>query len=308
MFRRGHALMVFALSTAILSAPAQAAQRSFVASFGNDANTASNCGFANPCRGFTAALGVTDPGGEIVALDAAGYGAVTINKSVTITANPGFYAGISAASGSAVTIATAGVNVTLRGLNINGIGAASGVLMSNGSRLSIENCVISNFQGPGIQVSGTTAVVRVVDSLFRENNDGVYVQDGPNVTISGSKFLGHGTHALFVISTTATATTVAAVSDSVFSGNFVAMEVRAQAVGGVGRLSASNSTMVNNTYGFAVDGSVGTQIGTISNSTSTGNQYGLYNFGGTLESLGNNSVRQNSGANTVGTITIVAGN
>ena len=57
---------------------------------------------------------MVDPGGEIVALDAAGYGAVNINKSVTIVANPGFYAGITASSGTAVTINTAAVNVTHR--------------------------------------------------------------------------------------------------------------------------------------------------------------------------------------------------
>jgi len=39
-----------------------------------------------------------DPGGEVIALDAAGYGAVTITKSVNIIANPGFYAGITASS------------------------------------------------------------------------------------------------------------------------------------------------------------------------------------------------------------------
>src|SRR5450755_1642291 len=120
---RVHALSALALFATIAAMPAEAVQRVFVSSFGNDANTATNCGFTNPCRGFTAAMTVVDSGGEVVALDAAGYGAVTITKSVTIAANPGFYAGISASSGSAVTIATASVNVTLRGLNINSVGA-----------------------------------------------------------------------------------------------------------------------------------------------------------------------------------------
>src|SRR5258705_13947862 len=143
--QRIHALSALAVVATIAALPAAAVQRTFVASSGNDANTATSCGFAAPCRGFTAALSVTDPNGEIVALDAAGYGAVTINKSVTITANPGFYAGISASSGNAVTIATPAVNMTLRGLNLNGIGANNGVLMTSGNRLSVENCVIANF-------------------------------------------------------------------------------------------------------------------------------------------------------------------
>ena len=180
MHTRLTALSALALVAAITALPAQAVQRTFVASFGNDANTATNCGFANPCRGFTAALGVTDPGGEIVALDAAGYGAVTINKSVTITANPGFYAGISAATGNAVTIATASVNVILRGLNINSLGAVNGVSMTNGASLSIENCLISNFSATdaaGVHVLNA-ATVKIVDSTFRGNYVGAWLQGG----------------------------------------------------------------------------------------------------------------------------------
>src|SRR5436190_20308053 len=119
-------------------------QRTFVASYGNDANTATNCGFANPCRGFTAALSKTTSGGEVVALDAAGYGAVTISLPVTITANPGFYAGISASTGNAVTVATSAGPVILRGLNINGVGALNGVSMAAAGNVTIENSVISN--------------------------------------------------------------------------------------------------------------------------------------------------------------------
>ena len=307
MLRRGHALKAVALSLAILAVPAEAVQRAFVASFGNDANTATNCGFANPCRGFTAAHSVTDPNGEIVALDAAGYGPITITKSITITANPGFYAGISASSGDAVTIATAGVNVILRGLNINGIGATNGVLMTNGNRLSVENCVISNFSiGNAISVNGV-ATVRVVDSLIRENYEGVYLQNGANGTISGTKLLGHGAHGVFALGTTAATTTTVAVSDSLISGNGIAVEVGAQ-TGTTARATVTNSTLVNNVYGFAVDGNPGTQIGTISNSVVTGNQFGLDNFGGTLESLGNNNVRQNTMSDLSGTITVVPGN
>ena len=162
--------VVFALSliAAVAAAPAEAAQRAFVSSSGNDANTASGCGLAAPCRSFASAHTVVTDGGEIVALDAAGYGAVTITKSVTITANPGFYAGIAVPTGDGITIATAGINVILRGLNINGTGGSNGVVMTNGNRLSIENCVISNFSSHGVDVRNG-ATVRIVDSLIRDN-------------------------------------------------------------------------------------------------------------------------------------------
>src|SRR6266404_6105434 len=92
----------------VSSLPALSTGRLFVASFGSDTN---NCFLATPCRTFQVAHNLVDPGGEVVALDAAGYAPLTITKSVTITANPGFYAGVAAATGNSVTIATASVNV-----------------------------------------------------------------------------------------------------------------------------------------------------------------------------------------------------
>ena len=98
------------------------AQRTFVASNGNDANA---CSLAAPCRGFARAITQTSANGEIIVLDSAGYGAVTIDRSVTITAPAGVYAGISVFTGAGITVATPGAAVTLRGLTINGQGGAT---------------------------------------------------------------------------------------------------------------------------------------------------------------------------------------
>ena len=104
----------------VLSFPlaAEAVQRTFVSVSGSDANVASNCSASSPCRGFSAALGVTDSGGEIIVQTSGGYGPVTIGKSVSIVAPEGIYAGISVFSGNGVTISAAGVNVILKGLTI----------------------------------------------------------------------------------------------------------------------------------------------------------------------------------------------
>ena len=299
-------MCALALIGALASNPAEAVQRVFVASFGNDANTATNCGFANPCRGFTAAMTVVDPGGEVVALDAAGYGAVTITKSVTLTANPGFYAGISASTGNAVEIATAAVKVTLRGLNINGIGAMNGVYMTNGDRLSIENCIISNFSNNGVDVS-TAATVRIVDVIVRDNYEGAVFENGAKATISGSKFLGNTDRGVYVSGGAAGVTSTAAISDSIASGNYVGFQPTSGTVGNVATMSVTRSTMSNNQYGVASSASGGVAIVTLSNSMVTGNTVtGLYQSGGsTFETLGNNTVRLNA-ANISGTITTVA--
>ena len=308
MFRPFVAVSALALVAALAINPAEAVQRTFVASFGNDANTATNCGFANPCRGFTAAQTVTDPNGEIVALDAAGYGAITITKSIAITANPGFYAGISASSGNAVTIATASVNVTLRGLNINGVGGSNGVLMSNGAKLSIENCVISNFLGTGVLVT-TPAVVRIVDTIIRDGNTGAHFEGGATAVISNSKVSGFPNRGVEAWGTPASTVTTVGINDSVLSGNYVAVDSYGVLASASARISIDRTALLNNWYGAASEnGGTGPALLSISNSLVTGNtSIGIYSLGGVtvLESLGNNHVRQNN-VNTAGTITAVA--
>src|SRR4029450_4715446 len=75
-----------------LSFLACAIQRTFVRSDGVDTDP---CTLQKPCRGFAAAILLTDPAGEVIVLDSAGYGAVTITKAVSIIAPTGVYAGIS---------------------------------------------------------------------------------------------------------------------------------------------------------------------------------------------------------------------
>lgn len=299
--------------------PAEAAPRAFVASDGSDANTATNCGLAKPCRLFAAALTVVDPGGEVIALDAAGYGAVTITKSVTLTANPGYYAGISAAAGNAVTIATPGVNVILRGLNIKGQGALHGIHMTDGSRLSIENCVISNFPTPfdyetgggtGVRVE-TAANVQVVDSMIRGSTVGLYLTGGSTSTISGTKVFGNQTGVLAWSPWSALGVvTTAAISDSVLSANGAGIVV-AVGLDATARVSVTRSTVANNVEGIMVDAPHGPAEVTISNNLVTGNTGGgIYApYAGQpskLKSLGNNTVDQN-GTNVIGTITPLSG-
>ena len=300
--------VVFALSlmAAVVAIPADAAQRAFVASSGSDGNTATGCGLAAPCRSFASAHTVVNDGGEIVALDAAGYAPVTITKNVTITANPGFYAGIAVASGEGVTIATASINVTLRGLNITGSGGGSnGVVMTNGARLSIENCVISNFS-TGVFVD-TAATVRIIDSLIRENGIGVLLDGGATAVISGSKILGSTDTGVYVNGGVGGTTTTAAISDAIVTNNNHGVYAAAPNATAVARMSVTRSTISNNPYGVFADFSNGTTVITLSDSMVTGNTTaGLRQVGSaTLESLGNNTVRQN-GADTSGTITTVS--
>ena len=130
------------IATLALALPACAAtaQRTFVSAHGNDANP---CSIPPPCRGFAVALTQTSVAGEIIVLDSAGYGAVAINKSVSIIAPPGVYAGISVFAGNGITASGAGHQITLRGLKLNGQGTQDNTVDRNNGGVvlgSISNC------------------------------------------------------------------------------------------------------------------------------------------------------------------------
>ena len=297
-----------ALAGLLACGAAQAVQRVFVVSTGSDANTVNNCTFANPCRGFAAAMTMVDPGGEVIALDAAGYGAVTITKSVSIIANPGFYAGITAGSGNAITIATAGVNVLLRGLNINGTGGAIGVNMTNGASLTLDNCVIANFTSSGVIVDSATARVKISNSVFSGNgNDGLTVANG-KVDVVGSRANGNTRGGFAAVTTGGGNVATLTVTDSTASGNAHGFFAHANAAASTVNLSATRVAGTSNvSNGMFVQLTSGAATAIVGTSTFTENLNGLNNGGGILRSLGNNVVDFNSGANTTGTITAVGG-
>jgi hypothetical protein len=134
------------------SAHAQAT-RIFVASYGNDANDGSR---GAPKRNFQPAHDAVAAGGQIVVLDTAGYGTLTINKSVAVTVPPGVN-GFVTATGSAsgiVISATANDKVSLRGLIVEGVstGSNSGIRIAIADSVIIEDCTVRNFDR-GVTVS-----------------------------------------------------------------------------------------------------------------------------------------------------------
>src|SRR6516164_6196895 len=118
--RLSSALLTATLAFGLFSMPAQAQRaRVFVASYGSDSNP---CTFLSPCRNFQQAVNVVDAGGEVTAIDSAGFGPIAINKSVAITSPAGIEGGVVPASNSDGIVITAGSSdiVTLRGLTIEG--------------------------------------------------------------------------------------------------------------------------------------------------------------------------------------------
>lgn len=190
----------------VATSSANAVQRTFVASYGNDANP---CSLVQPCRALEAAFALTSAGGEVIVLDAAGYGPLTINQAVSIIAPPGIYAGISVLSGNGVTVAAGASDVVvLRGLTINGQGGLDGIRAVSAREIHIEHCTIANMLNMGIRIEGETRMF-IRNTIARSNAYGLSLQGTPSseVYVVDSHFSRNG-GGIFVAGGTLTATRI----------------------------------------------------------------------------------------------------
>jgi hypothetical protein len=157
------------------------ATRTWVSGVGNDADV---CSRTASCRTFAGAILKTAAGGEISVLDPGGFGAVTITKSLTING----VGAVSSIIGALVNgmVINAGPNdvVTLRHLQINGVGSGFvGIKFLAGGALIVEDVIVHGFQ-TGIETStGNTTVNRALISNNR--NFGVNALGG-TLTVENS--------------------------------------------------------------------------------------------------------------------------
>jgi hypothetical protein len=178
-------VLAAALACSLTTTAAHARARTFVASYGNDSNP---CTFGSPCKTFQIAVNAVDAGGEVTAIDSAGFGPISISKSVAITSPDGIEAGVvPTAGGNAITItAEANDTVVLRGLTLNGSGVGfNGIAFNSGSGLTVSTCVVRNFvydgstptTGNGILIapnSATTDLVVTNTTVSDNGNIGLY--------------------------------------------------------------------------------------------------------------------------------------
>ena len=295
------AVLVFTCAFASL-ANAQAT-RTWVSGVGDDANP---CSRTAPCKTFAGAISKTATDGEINALDPAGFGAVTITKSITIDGSATGMAGILASLTTAVIIniqANSGSNfVQLRNISMNGAG--NGI---NGVRVvgpgvanlavSIENCVIWGFratgagQGRGISDERTTAGSLLVQNTIIKNNFGSGIvaigANGPTTTLNGVQSIKNGS-AGFVADG---ANRLMVARDCVAHKN--------GAAGGFFAATGAKMDVIDSLTSFNVDGIQSNGAGTeirVSRTTITRNTAnGLNLAGGTVLSYGTNEVSANAG-------------
>jgi PASTA domain len=154
---------------AVVAPPAFAqATRTWVSGVGDDVNP---CSRTAPCKTFAGAISKTAAGGVINTLDGAGFGAVTITKSITIDGT-GTQASILSLSTNGVNINGAGIDVVLRNIDINGTlpgagcGGLSGVNVLAASSVRLDGVTISGMQrGVSLPLTNANADVFVDVSL-----------------------------------------------------------------------------------------------------------------------------------------------
>jgi hypothetical protein len=219
----------------LAGAPAQAQlARTFVSvAFGNDAN---NCDFPTPCRTFQHAHDNTLPLGEITVLDPGGYGAVTINRAISIINDGVGEAGVLVSGGvNGITISAVATDaVSLRGLTVKGIGfgGGNGIVVNSAKSVNIENCAIRTLTGTGSTGTGVLfqpsgAIHLAVSNTVVSDNElhGILIQPtgGGAVTASLSRVevYNSGIRGVLVNGGTnaSTATINAVIADSVIAGN-----------------------------------------------------------------------------------------
>lgn len=164
-----YALLTVALL--LLAMPAAAsgqATRTWVSGAGNDIDP---CSRTAPCKTFAGAISKTATGGEINALDGAGFGALTITKAITIDGGGEHASVLHSGVNGVIVNAPADADVVLRGLSINGagLGAAScpnasgvrGIWLRGARTLTVEDTRVANNTTAGLTLAPDAADAKV---------------------------------------------------------------------------------------------------------------------------------------------------
>ena len=244
----------------------------FIASTGADSNDGSS---ASPKRSLQAAHDAVAAGGEVVILDTAGYGAVTITKSVGVVVPPGVngFVTVTTANTNGITI-NAGTSdvVALRGLIVEGTGLdgyGNGIYATSVGTLLIDDTIVRNFN-EGIYVFSTVTTHLVVQGgAVRNTRYGIDVEDNAsNMYVS------------------------AQITETTLTGNTVAFLSITHSSGSTTRLVATRCVASANGYVFSVQ-SAGAQ-NVVDGCSITGNSQVFNAVNATNYSRGNNTIYNNT--------------
>jgi hypothetical protein len=283
-------LVCFVVSSSVLAQ----ATRTWVSGVGDDANPGSRTA---PCKTFAGAISKTAAGGEIDCLDPGGFGAVTITKSITIDGG-GTFASILNSGTNGVIVNGPNIVVTLRNLSIHGAGTGlNGIRFLNGAVLNIENCVIANHAGKGIDVApGQNAQLLITDTIIRGNNNnpnggGIRIAPVGSFSVNASLTKVHLEGNLFGLLAEDRATVT--VRNSVAAGNASQGFIAAGSTALVTINLESCVVTGNGSFGIRTTANANATV-RLSNVTVVNNSTGLSSGGGPIVSFGNNRIAGNT--------------
>jgi hypothetical protein len=257
------------------------ASRTWVSGVGDDANP---CSRTAPCKTFAGAISKTAAGGEIDALDPAGYGAVTITKAITLDGGGGQVASVLVAGTNGIVVqAGASDVVIIRNLRINGIsgsgnGGINGIRFLAGKSLSVENCDIFGFTNNGIDIAmGASAQVTVknttVTNVTQVGLRAISTAGTVQVSIDESNFTLNG------FGVWADSNSKVDVTRSRAAGNAGVGFIAQATAAGVSTMDVDTSFSVNNGVGLQAGGSIGASNLFVSRTFIADNATGIVNGG-----------------------------
>lgn len=282
-FGRRHFPCALALGVLLALAPAVAVHaqlpKIFVASFGNDSNDGSR---GSPKRNFQAAHDAVAAGGDIVVLDTAGYGMLSISKSVSVIVPPGVNGFVTVSTGgNGITVNAAATDVVaLRGLIVEGPGNSRGILVNTVGRVTIEDCTVRNFDF-GIVLAPTSALNAVLHNCtVRDCTDGLTTDPSnatPNsifgtIVALGCSFRQNTSLGFQLANSGASYFQDAYLENCVVAEQTNGTALQTSSNGGTARMFVSNCTVTGNSVGVSATGF--SNINSRTNNTLEGNNGG----------------------------------
>jgi hypothetical protein len=284
----------------VYAAPSQAqATRTWVSGVGDDVNP---CSRTAPCKTFAGAISKTAAKGEINCLDSAGFGTLTVTKSITVLCE-GVVGGVLSTGTNGFTINTAATTdtVILSGLDIDGSGSGlAGVRILKAGRVIILNSRINGFQNGITTPSAATVEVNVENTTISNNSvAGININPtaGGNIKVTAANVGIYGNPIGAVAD--ASLTTLDArltLKDSVVSGS-TTYGVQAIGSSGSSRVFLDSNNISYNGVGIFANGS-NTKIFALDNVISNNTTGVSAASGGQTNSYSNNALAGNSAGGT----------
>jgi hypothetical protein len=288
----------------LCAAPANAqATRTWVSGVGDDANP---CSRTAPCKTFAGAISKTAANGEINCLDPAGYGAVTITKSIAIVCE--FTEGGLVSSGTNGIIVNTGVNdvVTLSGLELEGLGTSlNGIHFIGGGVLHVKKTTIRGYRSGGSGINfvpnNGAAELHVSDVVITDSGNstttgGINIRPTGTATarVSINRAQVENCSSGIIISPGGTGNIGVGIFNTVVSGS-TNTGISSSSTTALQQVMVVGSMIAGNTTGISSDGSQ-SKVG-VSTTTVTTNGTGLsFSNGALLFTYHTNNVNANFAA------------